>query len=133
MSTVIGQAWAAPLRATKKESADLFLRAVNSTADGVIDTALSTYSDPGCLIARTGAGTYSVTYPACPSDVNLQLDFTTHTGTPNVFWCRCTAFAPTLGTATLVTSVAAGGAAADNNSAGMNIFLRLCGAVRAGN
>jgi|SRR5882672_6036458 len=133
MSTVIGQAQAYPLRVTKKESYVLYARVVNSTGDGVIDQTASSYSDPGFVVTRTGVGTYSLAYPACPSDMVLKVWFGTHTGTPNVFWIRNTALAPVSGTGTLVTSVAAGGAAADNNSAGMQIHIEITANIRSGN
>jgi hypothetical protein len=133
MSTTIAQTPQFPVRTPKKESVLMSARAINSTADGVIDTVASTYSDPGINVVRSSAGTYAVTFPACPSDVVVDFYFGVHTGTANVFWLRCTAFAPTSGTATLITSVAAGGAAADNNSAGMQISMWLLGVTRGGN
>lgn len=133
MSTVIGQVNAYPIKAGKKESYDLIARAISSTSNGVIDTALSTYSDPQFVILRTGVGTYSVTFPACPADVNVTLNIvSTLAGVANM--ARLTAFAPTLGTATLTTcNASAPGTATDNASALFEIHMRLCGVIRLGN
>ena len=133
MATVIGQTFTAPLRAAKKESVLMQARFVNTTADGVIDQTASTTSDPGLTFSRSGAGTYALAFPACPADAVLDIYFGVHTGTPNVFWARVSALSLTAGTATVITSVAAGGAAADNNSAGMQFHIKIVGVVRAGN
>lgn len=127
MATVIGQCSLQPLRSTKKESVCLTGRAINSTADGVIDTALSVYGDVGMSLTRASAGTYNLVFPACPSDAVLQLTLG-HTGTPNVFSVRYSTFAPTSGTATVITANAAG-AATDNNSAGLQIGITLVAAM----
>lgn len=132
MSSVIGQVYEYPLRIGKKESTDVVYRAVITVTTGVVDTSLSTSSDPGFTVTRSGAGTYAVVFPLCPSDVCLMMT-PILPPTSSTKAVVMTAFSPTAGTAAFVASATTGGAGADPTTLGIEVHLRLVAAKRAGN
>lgn len=78
-------------------------------AAGAVDSTIAGYRvAPGVTLTRTGAGTYSVVYPACPNAVLLAFIELSAAGT--VIDAGLTAKSQTAGTATLVTRNAAGAA-----------------------
>lgn len=132
MATVVGQSYRYPLTCAKKEKVVLTAVAVNTAGTGAINQNSSRYSDPAIVITRTGVGTYSVTYPACPGDVLFNVMVHFNSGTVNIFDAQITAYSATAGTATITTYGATQGTAADGN-AGCEIHLELVAEMRAGN
>lgn len=133
MSTVIGSVSLYPYRIGKKESVCLIARAVTSTSNGVVDQALSTYSDNGFTVVSGGVGLYNVTFPICPADANISATLVTPlANTTNML--RVTAFAPLSGTATLaVVAATAPTTAVANANAVFEIHLKITGSKSSGN
>lgn len=131
MSTTAGGTSRYPIKAAKKEKVVMTAVAVNTAGTGVINQASSRYSDTGIVITRTGAGLYTVAYPACPADVQFQVGVAFNSGTPNVFDARITAYNPTAGTATLSTDGATPGTPVDGN-AGEEIHLTITAEISSG-
>lgn len=93
-----------------------------SIANGGVATLIDV-DDPQIVLTRTGAGIYTLTYPASFGIAHID-DMLLDTGTANIVGIRVTAQSATAGTATLNTLVAAG-TAADNTSAGLTLRLIL--------
>lgn len=134
MSAVVGQVFVGPLRAAKKESVCMY-GSMSLTAAGLVDTVTtpSFSCDPGFTFTRASAGTYTIAFPACPGDAVLDLTrlaLGTYPTAGQFF--RVTAWSPTTGTMTLITSTTDGGAAADCNQLQM-FHVKIVANVRAGN
>lgn len=90
---------------------DLNMTVVRSSvaigASGAVDSTVAGYDVArGITVTRTGTGTYSLVFPACPR-ATVQV-FVEKSAVPTVFDAVCTAKSPTAGTATFKTFNAAG-------------------------
>lgn len=134
MSAVVGQCFAAPLKVAKKESYVMY-GSLSLTNTGTVDTTTtpSFSCDPGFTFTRASAGTYTIAFPICPSDAVVDLTRLALGTYPTAGqFYRISAWSPTTGSMTLVTSTTDGGAAADCNQLQM-FHIKILANIRLGN
>lgn len=96
------------ISASVVSSSELQLRIFTSSfaigASGAVDSTIAGYRvAPGCTLANTGTGTFSLVYPVCP---NVQIQCNLVSAAATVTECVLTAKSATAGTATIRTSKA---------------------------
>lgn len=112
-----------PVRSTERELTQL-TSSIAIGAAGAVDSTIAGYRvAPGVVVTNTGAGTFSVTFPACPNATIKP--FVEVSAAATVITAILTAKNPGAGTATLRTNNAAG--AATNPASGDLIGLVIFG------
>ena len=112
-----------PVRSTERELTQV-TSSVAIGAAGAVDSTIAGYRvAPNVVMANTGAGTFSLTYPACPNATILA--FVELSAAATVVDAGLTAKNPGAGTATVKTYNAAG--AATNPASGDLIGIIIFG------